>query len=179
MMMTAKMMETLKTVGIAKEWHKDTMHRLYIDLAKAADLYYDNNEGFEHGRLNINRRERDNGKLWVEIESGEICTKGIYMDGEVISQIMELVAFLTPAEAEEAEGTTAEETTTVEVATEENRIWYAVQCDSEDIDHGTGSFDREEAIRMAREYRASGYPDAFVALIDTKDDYCIEELHDL
>ena len=58
--MIAKMMETLKTAGIAKEWHKGDMHRLYIDLAKAADLYYDNNEGFEHGRLNINRRERDN-----------------------------------------------------------------------------------------------------------------------
>lgn len=178
-MMIAKMMETLKTAGIAKEWHKGDMHRLYIDLAKAADLYYDNNEGFEHGRLNINRRERDNGKLWVELESGEICTKGIYMDSQVISQIMELVAFLTPAEVEETEETTAEETTTEETTTEEPRVWYAVQLDSEDTDHGTGSFDREEAICMARKYRASGYPEAYIAMIDTKDDYCIDELHDL
>lgn len=173
-MMTAKMMEILKGAGIAKEWHKGDMHRFYIDLAKASELYYDNNEGFAHGRLNINRHERDNGKLWVEIESGEICTKGICMDGEVISQIMELVAFLTPAEVEETD-----ENTTKETATEGNRIWCAVMRDLEDTDHGTGSFDRDIAISMAQKYRATGDSDAYVVLIDPRDDHCIDELHDL
>lgn len=174
MMMTAKMMETLKTAGIAKEWHKDSMHRLYIDLAKADEMYYDNNETFEHGRLALNRYERQNGKLWIDLETGEVVSKNIGSSEDVTSQIMELVAFLTPAEVEETEETTAEETTT-----EEPRVWYAVQLDSEDTDHGTGSFDREEAICMARKYRAAGYSEAYIAMIDTKDDYCIDELHDL
>lgn len=105
-MMTAKMMETLKNAGIAKEWHKGDMHRLYIDLAKAGEMYYDNSEHFEHGNLALNRYERNNGKLWVEIESGEICTKSIHDSEEVISQIMELVAFLHPAETKENSETT-------------------------------------------------------------------------
>lgn len=170
-MMTAKMMDALKNAGIAKEWHKDTMHRLYIDLAKADDLYYDNNETLEHGRLNINRRERDNGKLWVDMETGEISTKGIYMDSDVIAQIMELVAFLTPEDEEDAEEADEE--------AEENTVWYAVMRDCEDTDHSTGSFDREKAISMAQEYRAAGDEEAYVAVIDPKDDYCIDELHDL
>ena len=104
-MMTAKMMEALKNAGIAKEWHKGDMHRLYIDLSKASDLYYDNYEtaNFDWARLGINRRERDNGKLWVDLETGEIFSKGIYNSGEVISQIMELVNFLAPDEVEDKE----------------------------------------------------------------------------
>ena len=175
MMMTAKMMEALKTAGIAKEWHKDTMHRLYIDLTKASDMYYNNFEtaDFKWARLNLNRRERDNGKLWVDLETGEISTKGIYMGEEVISQIMELVALLTPAAEEEIEATEEIE------ETEETTVWYAVMRDLEDNDHSTGSFDREEAIRMAMKYRASGDTEAYVALIDPKDDYCIDELHNI
>lgn len=176
-MMTAMMMETLKNAGIANEWHKGDMHRLYIDLAKADEMYYDNNESFEHGRLALNRRERDNGKAWIEIESGEICTKYIGSSAEVISQIMELVAFLTPAEDEETEEAVETEETE-ETTTEETRVWYAVMRDVEDTDHSTGSFDREEAISIALEYRASGDTEAYVALIDPKDDYCIDEMHD-
>lgn len=180
MMMTAKMMETLKTAGIAKEWHKDSMHRLYIDIAKADEMYCENNDHFEYGRLNLNRRERENAKLWVDLETGEIRTKGIYMDAQVIGQIMELVAFLAPAEEEKEEETdeVAEETEETK-ETEENTVWYAVMRDREDTDHSTGSFDREEAISMALVYRESGDTEAYVAMIDPKDDYCIDELHDL
>lgn len=104
-MMTAKMMEALKTAGIANEWHKGDMHRLYIDLAKADEMYYDNNESLTSGRLALNRRERDNGKVWIDMETGEISTKGIGSADEVIAQIMELAAFLTPAETEETSET--------------------------------------------------------------------------
>lgn len=166
-MMTAKMMETLKNAGIANEWHKAEMHRLYIDLAKAAEMYYNNNEHLEHGRLIMNSREIANGKLWVDLETGMVCTKGISMDEDVIAQIMELVAFLMPAE-EAAEPTD-----------ETARVWYAVLCDRDDTDHGTGSYDREEAIRMAREYRRQGDTEAYIALIDPEDDYCIDEMHDI
>lgn len=103
--MTAKMMETLKTAGIANEWHKGDMHRLYIDLAKAGEMYYENCEtaNFKCARLALNRYERNNGKMWIEIESGDICTKSISESEEVISQIMELVEFLRPEETIECE----------------------------------------------------------------------------
>lgn len=62
---------------------------------------------------------------------------------------------------------------------ENNEIWYAVMRDHEDTDHGTGSFDRAEAIRMARKMREDGDGEAYVAAIDTDDDFCQEEIHDL
>ena len=55
-----------------------------------------------------------------------------------------------------------------------NKIWYAVQRDTED-DWGTGSFDRDEAISMAKELRED-YPDALVAVIQR--DTCIDEIRD-
>lgn len=116
-MMTVKMMESLKAAGIAKEWHKGDMHRLYIDLAVAYEMYYDNNEHFQQGRISVNRYERDNGKIWVDMESGEISTKYISDSEEVISQIMELAAYLMPAdeENEEAAEEAAEEAVTYSV----------------------------------------------------------------
>lgn len=169
-MMNAKMMETLKNAGIAKEWHKGDMHRLYIDLTKASDMYFDNNESFQHGRMALNRYERNNGKVWVEIESGEICTKSIDSQDEVISQIMELVAFLMPEETEETE------------ETEEARVWYAVMRDQDDNDWGTGSFNLAEA---KAEVLKMDSQDAYIAVIDgqydkdgnaTTDPICVDEI---
>ena len=63
-----------------------------------------------------------------------------------------------------------------------NNIWYAVMMDKEDSDWGTGSFDLNEAMNMVREYRANGYSDAYIAVIDENDGYgavCIDEIHDL
>lgn len=100
-MMTAAMMEVLKTAGLANEWHKGDMHRLYIDLIKANELYKSNNADLEHARLILNRYERSNGKMWIDLESGKICTKSIGDSEAVISQIMELVNYLTPADANE------------------------------------------------------------------------------
>lgn len=59
-----------------------------------------------------------------------------------------------------------------------HKVWYAVLIDNEDNDHGTGSYRKDEAIRMARKYRKQGYPDAHIALIDPEDDYCIDEMRD-
>ena len=177
-MMTTKMMETLKNAGIANEWHKGDMHRLYIDLTKASELYFDNNESFQHGNLALNRYERNNGKLWVEIESGEIRTKSISDAEEVISQIMELVAFLMPEEKTEEE----KETEETEEDTEEPRVWYAVMRDRDDNDWGTGSFDLEEA---KAEVLQMDSPDAYIAVIDgqydkdgnaTTDPICVDEI---
>ena len=134
--MTSKMMDALKAAGIAKEWHKGDMHRLYIDLAVACEMYYDNNEHFQHGRISVNRYERDNGKGWVDMQTCEINTKGISDSDEVISQIMELAAYLMPADEEAEED--AEES--AEGSTEE-AVAYSVtlansQCvfDARDVD---------------------------------------------
>ena len=54
--------------------------------------------------------------------------------------------------------------------------WYAVQRDRED-DWNTGSYDREEALEMARKLRAD-YPDALIAVIDNRGDnpVCVDEI---
>lgn len=57
----------------------------------------------------------------------------------------------------------------------ESRIWYAVQTDRED-DWGYGSYDRDEAIRMAKKQKEH-YPDTLIAVIEN--DVCIEEITDL
>lgn len=60
------------------------------------------------------------------------------------------------------------------------RIWYAVVLDPEDIDWGTGSFDKDEAIRMCLDYREDeDYKDAYIAVIDDgPDPVCIDVIKD-
>ena len=62
-----------------------------------------------------------------------------------------------------------------------NKIWYAVQVGADDNDWGYGSYDEQEAIRMAQE-AAENNPDWLVsiAVIDqgqdgNADPICIEE----
>lgn len=61
---------------------------------------------------------------------------------------------------------------------ESKKVWYAVMMDNEDTDHGTGSFNMEEAIEKAQKMRNDGYADAHVAVIDPEDDFCFEEIRD-
>ena len=60
------------------------------------------------------------------------------------------------------------------------RIWYAVVLDQEDTDWGTGSFDKDEAIRMCLSYREDEeYKDAYIAVIDDgPDPVCIDVIKD-
>lgn len=62
-----------------------------------------------------------------------------------------------------------------------NKIWYAVQVGADDNDWGYGSYDEQEALRMAQE-AAENNPDWLVriAVIDqgqdgNADPICIEE----
>lgn len=62
-----------------------------------------------------------------------------------------------------------------------NKIWYAVQVGADDNDWGYGSYDEQEALRMAQE-AAENNPDWLVriAVIDqgpdgNADPVCIEE----
>lgn len=50
-----------------------------------------------------------------------------------------------------------------------SRLWYAVQENREDSDWGYGSFDKAEAIEMAKRTESE-----FIAVIDN--DECVEEL---
>ncbi len=54
--------------------------------------------------------------------------------------------------------------------TNEKNLWYALQRDCED-DWGTGTFNREEAIRRLKE--SDGYYQ-LIAVIDN--DVCVEEI---
>ena len=51
-----------------------------------------------------------------------------------------------------------------------NTMWYAVMRDNDDTDWGTGSNNMDEAIEMAKKYRADGYEDAYIAVIDDEGD---------
>lgn len=88
-MTTTEMIAKLQNIG--KEWHKGDMHRFYIDLHKAAEMYLDLPDA-KHGRLPLNRYERNNGMIWIDIENGKFCTKGIQDEDELIACIDELIA---------------------------------------------------------------------------------------
>ena len=53
----------------------------------------------------------------------------------------------------------------------ENRLWYAVQQDRDDNDWGTGSFDYNAAVKMAKDYGCT-----IIAVIDGEE--CIDEITD-
>lgn len=82
-----------------------------------------------------------------------------YMDSDYVSDLDEEI---TPEKFRDAWNDVIRET----------MPWYAVQRDTED-DWGTGSFDRDEAISMAKELRED-YPGALVAVIQR--DTCIDEI---
>lgn len=169
---------------IGREWHKADMHRFYIDLYAASEFYRNNNENLEWGDIPCNRREKDGGKVWIDMETGEISTKGI-RDGEgMVNALCELIAIICPEETEtQEEVETQEETEAQETCENEqpiNAIWYAVMVDRDDSDWGTGSFDLAEATKRVLRYRAEGNVDAYIAVIDDSTDapFCIDEIHE-
>lgn len=61
-----------------------------------------------------------------------------------------------------------------------DKIWYAVVKGTEDNDWGYGSYDRAEALRMARALRDAGDAGAYVVVIeDGSDPVAVDEIHDL
>lgn len=61
---------------------------------------------------------------------------------------------------------------------ESKKVWYAVMMDNEDTDHGIGSYKKDMVIAMAKKLRKDGCEDAYVAVIDPEDDFCIDEIRD-
>lgn len=54
--------------------------------------------------------------------------------------------------------------------------WYAIMADNEDTDHGTGTYNYNEAIAELSRYRENGYKDAYIAVVDDDDDFVIDEI---
>ena len=61
----------------------------------------------------------------------------------------------------------------------ENKTWYAVLKNNEDNDWGHGSDNYDEAVEMAKKFRALGYEDAYIAVIaDGDDPICTDEIRE-
>ena len=61
----------------------------------------------------------------------------------------------------------------------DNNMWYAVMMDNDDSDWGYGSDNMDKAIEMAKEARANGNEDAYIAVIsDGSDPLCVDEIRD-
>ena len=55
---------------------------------------------------------------------------------------------------------------------ENNKYWYAVMVDDDDIDWGTGSYDLDEAMEMVKKY-----PEGYIAVIEEGNDpICVDEI---
>ena len=74
-----------------------------------------------------------------------------------------------------AEGVSGDADGDIAIPCFEPRPWYAALRGNDDYDHGNGTFDYAEAVRMLRGMLAD-YTDAHIAVIDTKDDYCLDEI---
>ena len=60
-----------------------------------------------------------------------------------------------------------------EEVTCDNEIWFAVVSGKEDTDHGTGSFDLEEAARICRKNGG----DAYIVAVDDEEDFALAEIN--
>lgn len=49
-------------------------------------------------------------------------------------------------------------------------------ADKEDTDHGTGTFDKAEALKELSRYKENGFKDAYIAVVDDEDDFVIDEI---
>lgn len=94
--MTTKMIEKLEAIG-AKRWTKNGMDRMYINL-DALQVVMDK---YNNGVVPMNRRCRDNFKLWINIENGSVEAKNIGIYEEDVIEMVE--KYLEEIEAEEVE----------------------------------------------------------------------------
>lgn len=77
--------------GHCESVEEERFNRLYIDLEQANKLYYDNDD--LSGQFAMNRRDRQNGKLWIDLDTNEISAMWLSSGDEVIEQIVELVNY--------------------------------------------------------------------------------------
>lgn len=65
----------------AKRWQKNGMDRLYVN----ADMIQAICDKYNEGVIPMNRAARECGKLWIDVETGEVGAKGlgVYQDDMV------------------------------------------------------------------------------------------------
>ena len=68
-----EVVNALINAKLARRWTKNGMDRLYIDLS-AADAWTANSDVFP-GRFAVNRYERQNGKMWIDLKTGKVDTR--------------------------------------------------------------------------------------------------------
>lgn len=90
-----EVVNALINAKLARRWTKNDMDRLYIDLS-AADAWTANSDVFP-GRFAVNRYERQNGKMWIDLETGKVDTRSIRDADECISQLETIINILVPA----------------------------------------------------------------------------------
>lgn len=153
-----KMLDKLVEMGMAKEWVKGDMHRYYIQIEKTNDYYYDMPDDKKRwARFPFNRRERENGKLWIEAETLEIHTKGINLrysnDEEAIVEILEDVT--GTASKEEAAAEEATETTEANEANDlRKHIDFALIADGKLKCTARDEAGKRLLPRLATDYKA-------------------------
>lgn len=103
-----EVVNALINAKLARRWTKNDMDRLYIDLS-AADAWTAKSDVFP-GRFAVNRYERQNGKMWIDLKTGKIDTRSIRDADECIAQLDTIIGILLPADtpAEEPAEETAE-----------------------------------------------------------------------
>ena len=74
-----------------------------------------------------------------------------------------------------AEGVSGDADGDIAIPCFEPKPWYAVLRGNDDYDHGNGTFDYGEAVRMLRGMLAD-YTDAHIVVLDTKDDFCLDTI---
>lgn len=104
-----EVVNALINAKLARRWTKNDMDRLYIDLS-AADAWTAKSDVFP-GRFAVNRYERQNGKMWIDLKTGKVDTRSIRDADECIAQLDTIIGILLPADtpAEEPAEETAEE----------------------------------------------------------------------
>lgn len=103
-----EVVNALINAKLARRWTKNDMDRLYIDLS-AADAWTAKSDVFP-GRFAVNRYERQNGKMWIDLKTGKVDTRSIRDAEECIAQLDTIIGILLPADtpAEEPAEETAE-----------------------------------------------------------------------
>lgn len=90
-----EVVNALINAKLARRWTKNDMDRLYIDLS-AADAWTAKSDVFP-GRFAVNRYERQNGKMWIDLETGKVDTRSIRDAEECIAQLETIINILVPA----------------------------------------------------------------------------------
>ena len=152
---TKKVIETLIENKLARLWRKNGIERLYIDLT-AVDAWTANCDEFP-GRFAVNRYDRFNGKMWIDLANDEIATRNMGHGEECTAQLDTIISILVPEETEATEDMA--ETAENDGIDEEVAVYVVMRHGNpgtlNDDAPIVGVYDKEEkALECKREYES-------------------------